>query len=122
MSMECIFHGSLFILQNVSCSVLVPGSVLSLCANPDTGTAVVQLTSGKVMKYSMLDSEKYDLSPWQLDSGSNLNFGEQLCCEKIELALFNGKVWFYSCLLPIHTQGEGSGDEANIFTSFFLIT
>lgn len=75
-----------------SSSVLAPGPILCLHGNPDTGTAVMQLTSGEVMKISSVDSEGCVLSPWLLDSGSSLRYDGSVHCEKMELALFNGKV------------------------------
>ena len=71
--------------------VRAPGPILCLHGNPDTGTAIVQLTSGEVMKISV-DSEGCVLSPWLLDSGSSLRYDGLVHCEKMELALFNRKV------------------------------
>lgn len=77
------------IIQIAKCSTVpCPGPVLCLYGNPNTGTAIVQLTSGEVMK---LNAEGSGLSPWLLDSGSPLKYDELVRCEKMELALFNGK-------------------------------
>ena len=66
---------------------------MCLHGNPDTGTTVVQLTSGEVMQVSALESGGgCGLSPWCcVDSGSNLKYESQVHCEKMELAMFNGK-------------------------------
>ena len=75
-----------------SCSIVAPGPILCVYSNPDTSTAIVQLTSGEVWKISPVDLESFSLTPWELDSGCCLTFGEHSHCEKMELAFFNGKV------------------------------
>ena len=74
---------------------MAPGPVLCLHGNPDTGTVVMQLLSGEVMKVMPTSPESTDgcgLSPWLLDSGSPLRYKEQIHCDRMELAVFNGKV------------------------------
>lgn len=71
---------------------MAPGPILCLHGNSDTGTVVVQLVSGEVMKLTSADPEGCVLSPWLLDSGSSLRYDELVHCEKMQLALFNGKV------------------------------
>ena len=69
-----------------------PGPVLCLHGNPNTGTAIVQLTTGEVLRVS----DGFDgcvLSPWLLESGSSLKYDEMVRCEKMELVVFNGKVF-----------------------------
>lgn len=77
-----------------SSAVKAPGPVLCLHGNPSTGTAVLQLTTGEVLRVSSAadSSEGCVLSPWLLDSGSSLKYEGMVHCEKMELALFNGKV------------------------------
>jgi elongator complex protein 1 len=88
----------LSILFIVSFSVKTPGPVLCLYGNPNTGTAIVQLTTGEVLRILPSDSsEGCVLSPWLLDSGASLKYDEMVRCEKMELAVFNGKVLMLSC-------------------------
>ena len=35
------------------------------------------------------------LSPWLLDSGAPLIYEDEVHCEKMELAVFNEKVWIF---------------------------
>ena len=70
----------------------VPGGVVCLRGNPDTGTVVVQLSSGDILNWnaSSTVSEHPALSARILDSGHPLKLLQP--CGKIELALFSGKV------------------------------
>lgn len=78
--------------SNFSSSVKAPGPVLCLHGNPSTGTVVMQLMTGEVLRVSSANSEGCTLSPWLLDSGASLRYEETVHCEKMELAVFNGKV------------------------------
>ena len=76
-----------------SFSVSAPAPIVCLHGNPDTGTVVLQLASGEVMKVSADDSGGFVLSPWCCaDSGSSLKYESLVHCEKMELAVFNEKV------------------------------
>lgn len=86
---------SLSLLRSLT---LAPAPILCLHSNPDTGTVVVQLTSGEVMRVTPDLLEGCSLSPWLLDSGASLKYEDQVHCEKMQLACFNGKVRSRLCV------------------------
>lgn len=81
------------LLRPPSRTILSPGPLLCLTANPDTQTAIAQLTDGTILKY-----DSSCLLPWQLPSGQELKFPEQ-ACDHITLATFNRQVcaWVLRC-------------------------
>ncbi len=88
----------------------VTGGVVCLYGNPDTGTVVVQLSSGDILNWNGTEAteQSLPLSPRLLgDSRTPLRLAQP--CGKIELTLFNGKVcnslaFIHSCLcLFIHS-------------------
>ena len=91
------------LLPPPSRTTLSPGPLLCLMANPDTQTAVAQLTDGTILRYN-----SGCLLPWQLPSGQELKFPEQ-ACDHITLATFNRQVcaWVLRCGGILKTQ-EGS--------------
>ena len=74
------------LLPSPSHTTLSPGPLLCLTANPDTQTAIAQLTDGTILRYN-----SGCLLPWQLPSGQELKFPEQ-ACDHITLATFNRQV------------------------------
>ena len=96
------------LLPPPSRTTLSPGPLLCLMANPDTQTAVAQLTDGTILRYN-----SGCLLPWQLPSGQELKFPEQ-ACDHITLATFNRQVcaWVLRCGGILKTR-EGSPPEMN---------
>ena len=105
-------------MSHCSHSFPLPGTALTLCTNPDTQTAVVQLTDGTVHQYTTTDSprtsssstvttglsspspltvnggpsasEQPTLSPWLLPDGREMKFPDTYC-EHVAMATFNNK-------------------------------
>ncbi len=78
----------------------VTGGVVCLYGNPNTGTVVVQLSSGDILNWNGTEAteQSLPLSPRLLgDSRTPLRLAQP--CGKIELTLFNGKV----CNIVLHS-------------------